>query len=147
MTGQILLILRLLLTASLYIFFGWALFVIWQDLLRQQKILAMRLPQPITLSPDDPQLGLPQQYHSAEIVIGRNPANTLVIDNTTVSARHARLSYRLGQWWLDDLHSTNGTYLNDEPVTNPVVVTQGDRLRCGQVNFLISIGVKGDTLS
>ena len=146
MTGQILLILRLLLTASLYIFFGWALFILWQDLIRQQKLLAARLPLPITLSPSDPQLGAPQRYVSAEILIGRSPSNTLAIDDTTVSARHARLSYRLGQWWLDDLHSTNGTYLNDEPVMAPVVVTQGDHLRCGQVIFTISIGEKGETL-
>ena len=36
------------------------------------------------------------------------------------------LTYRQSQWWIEDLHSTNGTFLNQEAVLEPVVITDGD---------------------
>ena len=52
----------------------------------------------------------------------------------------ARMCYRQGQWWVEDLQSTNGTYLNDEPVSSPLVITSGDQVRCGQVILDIAVG-------
>jgi pSer/pThr/pTyr-binding forkhead associated (FHA) protein len=60
----------------------------------------------------------------------------------TVSARHARLSYHHNQWWVEDLQSRNGTYLNDERVSVPTVIVSGDELRYGQVATLIEIDEK-----
>ncbi|MEW6406714.1 MAG: FHA domain-containing protein, partial [Chloroflexota bacterium] len=53
------------------------------------------------------------------------------------STHHARLSFSRGQWWVEDLESTNGTLLNQELVTAPTVVTPGDQLRCGEATLTI----------
>jgi pSer/pThr/pTyr-binding forkhead associated (FHA) protein len=67
----------------------------------------------------------------------------MLLDDPTVSNTHARLSYHHGQWWLEDLRSTNGTFLNDEAVASPLVVTDGDVVRCGQVQFTLAPGESG----
>jgi pSer/pThr/pTyr-binding forkhead associated (FHA) protein len=56
-----------------------------------------------------------------------------------VSARHARLTFHHHQWWVDDLQSTNGTKLNDEPLRIPTVVANGDTIKCGQVDLTVII--------
>jgi pSer/pThr/pTyr-binding forkhead associated (FHA) protein len=57
----------------------------------------------------------------------------------TASARHAQLSYHHLQWWLEDLASTNGTILNDTPITMPTVITSGDEIRCGETHMTITL--------
>ena len=143
MTGVIFLILRFAFTLSLYLFIGWALYILWRDLKQQSNKLSERQPVTLTLSPqtgsdiEDTLLTIP------EITIGRDPSCNFPLNDKTVSAQHARLSYRQGQWWIEDLRSTNGTFLNQEPVSLPLVVTTGDEIRFGQVAFIISIGDGG----
>lgn len=67
--------------------------------------------------------------------LGRSPTNTIVINHSFASADHASIRLKNGQWWLEDLDSTNGTNLNDETVTTPVIVTDGDRMSIGNVYF------------
>jgi pSer/pThr/pTyr-binding forkhead associated (FHA) protein len=43
------------------------------------------------------------------------------------------IEYELGQWWLKDLQSTNGTFLNGERVEEPIVITDGDQIHCGKI--------------
>jgi serine/threonine-protein kinase len=59
-----------------------------------------------------------------------------------VSRRHARLLRRLEGWLLEDLHSTNGTFLNNAPVPpeRPVRVRSGDVIRCGQLTLVFYEG-------
>jgi len=142
MSGTILLTLRLLLTASLYAFLGVALMILWRDLKRQSELFPYRQPPPLELLRHEDQ----QVYHytKAEISIGRDPACDCVINDKTVSTWHARLSYHHSQWWLEDWGSTNGTFLNGEPVSIPLVITSGDQLGCGQVLFTISVGEAGE---
>jgi pSer/pThr/pTyr-binding forkhead associated (FHA) protein len=45
---------------------------------------------------------------------------------------HARISDRNGSWIVEDLGSTNGTYLNQQKVTVPVQISPGDRIRVGK---------------
>ncbi len=67
----------------------------------------------------------------APVTIGRAPTSTLVVDDDFCSARHARL-YRDGDaWWVEDLGSTNGTFLGDARLYDPVEVTPGMRVRIG----------------
>ena len=49
--------------------------------------------------------------------IGRAEHNTIVLEDAFVSAEHALLTRREGQWWLEDLNSRNGTLLNDLAIT------------------------------
>ena len=70
---------------------------------------------------------------AGEVTVGRSPGCRIALpDDTFVSQVHARLFRRDGRWWVEDLGSTNGTYVNDVPVTSPVVVGTGDRVQFGQ---------------
>lgn len=71
--------------------------------------------------------------------IGRAPTSTVALPDTVVSAEHARLVLRSGQWWLEDLNSRNGTLLNDVPVEEPVVVSTGDVIGVGLVKLRLEI--------
>ena len=79
------------------------------------------------------------QCNQQEAVVGRDPACDLALNDTTVSVRHAHLHYHHAQWWVEDLISTNGTFLNEELVTSAVVLTDGDKLRCGQVEGSVAL--------
>jgi pSer/pThr/pTyr-binding forkhead associated (FHA) protein len=67
----------------------------------------------------------------AAVQIGRSEACQLRLDDTYASAFHARLFRRDDAWFLEDLGSTNGTFLNQRRVTEAVPVTVGDRVRIG----------------
>jgi hypothetical protein len=66
------------------------------------------------------------------ITIGRAEDSTLVITDDYASARHARLVPRAGQWFIEDLGSTNGTYLDRTKVTGPIPVPLGVPIRIGR---------------
>ena len=65
-------------------------------------------------------------------VIGRNPECALVLDDDFASGRHARIFHREGAWFVEDLGSTNGTFLGTERLTGPVRVEAGSTLRIGK---------------
>ncbi len=140
MSAIIFLVLRILLAALLYGFLGFALYTLWRDMKQQGQLLAARLPPPMTLTAVMDTHSYTQQYSGTEIILGRESTCDFPLDNQTISSQHARLSYHQNQWWLEDMASTNGTYLNDEAVTAPVVITDGDELRLGQVGVRIAIG-------
>jgi hypothetical protein len=131
MTGTVLLIMRILLAVLLYSFLAWALYTLWRDLRRQAELQTARQVRPIDISFDGLEQGL--RFTQLEVIIGRGRSCDVVLDDKTVSGRHARLAYHHGQWWLEDLVSTNGTFLNGELVGVAVVLTHGDQIRCGQV--------------
>ena len=137
MSGLVFLALRLILVISLYAFLAWAFYTIWVDLKRQSERLAFLKMPVLTLTRQDGK----GTYHfsRSEVHIGRDPACDCSLEDQTVSTQHAQLSYHHNQWWLEDLGSTNGTFLNQAPVSAPMVVTIGDRIRCGQVNLEITI--------
>jgi len=138
MSAIVLLVLRLLLSLALYTFLGYALFVLWRDFKGGRDVLVSQKPAALKL---EFTLGGARQEHlfrSPEVTLGRDLACDCNLDSETVSARHARLSYHHGQWWLEDLGSTNGTYLNQELLMEPTVVTDGDTFRCGEVSLIIS---------
>jgi pSer/pThr/pTyr-binding forkhead associated (FHA) protein len=64
--------------------------------------------------------------------IGRADACTIRLQDTYVSQMHARLAAGNGAWTVEDLGSTNGTFLNDRRVTEPVAVHAGDVVRVGK---------------
>lgn len=71
--------------------------------------------------------------------LGRNSRNTIVLDNTYVSAEHALLAWRDSQWWLEDLGSRNGTLLNDAPLSSATVISAGDVVTIGGVHFKLEL--------
>lgn len=140
MSGPLLLALRILLVVALYAFLSWALYTVWRDLKRQSKLLTSPQVPPLTLIQKMDGISKPYRFTIPEITIGRDPACDFPLQEKTISAQHARLLYHHSQWWVEDLHSTNGTFLNQEPVSEPVVIASGDQLRCGQLLFQISLG-------
>ena len=71
----------------------------------------------------------------AQITIGRAEDSTLVITDDFASARHARLVPRDGQWFVEDLGSTNGTYLDRGKVSGPTPVPLGVPIRIGRTSL------------
>jgi hypothetical protein len=71
----------------------------------------------------------------AQITIGRAEDSTLVINDDYASAHHARLVPRSGQWLVEDLGSTNGTYLDRVKVTVPTPVPLGVPIRIGRTSL------------
>jgi pSer/pThr/pTyr-binding forkhead associated (FHA) protein len=69
---------------------------------------------------------------SGSTEIGRDNGCAIRLQDTYVSQMHARLADREGAWYVEDLGSTNGTYLNDRRVQEPVVVHAGDVVRVGK---------------
>ena len=67
-----------------------------------------------------------------QITIGRSNDATLVLNDDYASSRHARLFPQDGQWIVEDLGSTNGTYLDRQKVTQPIPVPTGVPIRIGK---------------
>lgn len=66
------------------------------------------------------------------VLIGRNPECVLVLSDDFASGRHAQI-YRDGDgWFIDDLGSTNGTFIGDQPIGQHVPLREGTRVRIGQ---------------
>lgn len=72
--------------------------------------------------------------------LGRALTNTVVLDDSFCSQEHALLAQRGGQWWLEDRNSSNGTLLNGEIVTEPVVVSSGDIIGIGRIELKVELG-------
>jgi len=69
------------------------------------------------------------------VLLGRNPECTLVLDDDFASGRHARVFRRDGGWVVEDLGSTNGTYMGSTRLTKPTPVEVGSTLRIGKTIF------------
>ena len=69
---------------------------------------------------------------SSAILIGRAPSCTLVLDDDYSSSRHARIFPQDGDWFVEDLGSTNGTFVGRDRVTAPVALRVGSQVRVGQ---------------
>lgn len=69
---------------------------------------------------------------SRPILIGRADDSTLKLDDDYASTRHARISQQGDDWYVEDLGSTNGTYLERNKVTGPTRVPLGTPVRIGK---------------
>ncbi len=70
-----------------------------------------------------------------ELLLGRAPECRVVVNDPFASARHARLVPRGAGVWLEDLGSTNGTFLGAEAVQGGVLLNEGGRFSIGDVTF------------
>lgn len=69
------------------------------------------------------------------IAIGRSDHNDIIVDDSFVSAEHACITAVKQDFVLTDLHSTNGTYLNNGKIAEDVVLQPGDIIRVGPASF------------
>ena len=67
--------------------------------------------------------------------LANNTIDTLVIPKATISRRHALIEYRDYGFWLIDQNSVNGTFVNNQQVTDPVRLKHGDRIAFHEYEF------------
>jgi Mg-chelatase subunit ChlD len=92
-------------------------------------------PKLITINPAAP-LAAEYSLLKDEISLGRGTENDLVVPHASVSRTHARIQRRNGAYQLIDLNSTNGTFLNNQPVHGSVPLDPGSEVRLGDVSFI-----------
>ncbi|AEV69814.1 FHA domain-containing protein [Acetivibrio clariflavus DSM 19732] len=75
---------------------------------------------------------------SKDSTIGRQDKNTIVIKDPYISGKHAQIIIKEGTYYIKDLGSKNGTYINDKPLKSGYEwkLTNGDKIKMGQVEFL-----------
>jgi hypothetical protein len=67
--------------------------------------------------------------------LGRDVNNAIVVDDQFASSEHAVLTFRGRTWYVEDLESTNGTFVNGSPVDGVAPLGYGDELQIGQVRM------------
>ncbi|KFA92855.1 GGDEF domain-containing protein [Archangium violaceum] len=87
-----------------------------------------------------PELGKKYALQETEFTIGREEGNHIVVDLDNVSRRHAMIIRKQGRMLVKDLGSTNGTYLNDQEVTQETVLRSGDLIKVGGSIFKFLTG-------
>ncbi len=128
---ELLLILRLALAALLYLFLSAMFYVLWRGL-RQNEEAPPNIHGAAQLVIEQ---GNEQGRHiflRPVTAIGRSTANVLSLDDPFASTHHAMILWRENLWWLEDLGSHNGTFLNNERITEPSPLISGDRIRIGE---------------
>ena len=134
-----LLIIRLLMIAALYAFIGWTVYTLWIEVYRRQEKHDNISVPPLTVKYTDEQGEKIQFINQPLAFIGREPGCDIIIIDHSVSSRQARLSYHQNQWWVEDLNSTNGTFLNRDLLTQPAVLITDDLISCGSADLTIKI--------
>lgn len=143
--GVAILLLRLGLVLLLYLFLVQVLLVTWRDLRSTQATPAVTAPENpaarlVVLDGSASGLAAGTEFIlDVTNTLGRVPPNTIIIPDPAISARHARLAYHQGRWWLEDLGSANGTYLNGVPVEKPTPVADGDEIELAQVKLRLEM--------
>jgi len=81
---------------------------------------------------DGPNSGQSVPLGSEPILLGRGTDAAVRLNDDYVSTRHARFATNGEQWFVEDLGSTNGTYIGNQRVTSPVPVPVGAQVRLGK---------------
>ncbi len=89
---------------------------------------------------DDAYVATGQTYPLLPLTsLGRSPTNTIPINDDFASGEHALVALRNGQWWLEDRQSRNGTTINGMPITQPVIITDGDIIGVGRFRLRLEL--------
>lgn len=152
MSEQLLTVLKLCLLALLYLFFLRVLRAVWVEIKppagvagfvdapkKKGKRKSRRQARPAGKRGAIPQLVVVEPATDKgrsyplgdELTVGRAAGCHVTVDDTYVSQMHSRVYQRNGQLMVEDLGSTNGTYLNGVKVTGPMVIQRGDKLKVG----------------
>lgn len=73
------------------------------------------------------------------VVLGRSPDVECPVPSLTVSRRHAKIEKREEGYYLSDMGSKNGTFLNGERVVSPTIIKPGDKIEIGEIDIRVTI--------
>lgn len=152
MPDPLLTLLKYVFLALLYLFFLRVLRAVWIELREPRPSLlpapaaptaaVAATPAPSKTGPErlvvtDPAEQKGSEFAvSDEMTVGRAPGCGISLpDDTFVSQLHARIFRRDGDVFVEDLGSTNGTYLNDKQVTSAVPLRKGDKVKFGRTTL------------
>jgi hypothetical protein len=138
----LLLALRILLAVLLYAFLAAVLAMLWRDLRQATagRETARSGGQLVVLHTADEALAIGTAFPLQPVTsIGRSPTNTVPVPDTYASAQHTLLTWREGQWWLEDRGSRNGTLLNGTRIDGPTVVSAGDVIGVGRTQLKLEL--------
>lgn len=79
-----------------------------------------------------PQAGMSFPLSGSQIVIGREESTDIALQDPEASRRHSLISWQGGQYVIEDLGSTNGTFVNGVQITGPQILRPGDSIGIGQ---------------
>jgi hypothetical protein len=129
-------VVRLAFLALLYIFLARVVRSLLRDLRAAAREPGASLGRLIVVeSPSgDPEAGRSFDL-DAITTLGRDVNNAIVVEDPFASADHAVLTYRGRSWYVEDLGSTNGTYVNGRAIASVAPLGFGDELSIGQVRL------------
>ena len=134
-------IMRLAFLALIYLFLIGVVRVLIRDLRAASREPATELGRLIVLaSPSgEPAVGVVFAL-DAVTTLGRDVNNAVVIEDPFASSEHCALTFRGRAWFVEDLGSTNGTFLNGNQVDGTAPVSYGDEIQVGEVRLRLERG-------
>jgi pSer/pThr/pTyr-binding forkhead associated (FHA) protein len=134
-------IMRLAFLALIYLFLVGVVRVLIRDLRAASREPATELGRLIVLaSPTgEPSVGSVFAL-DAVATIGRDVNNAVVIEDPFASSEHCALTFRGRSWFVEDLASTNGTFLNGSQVAGTAPMSYGDEIQVGEVRLRLERG-------
>lgn len=165
MPEQVLTLVKLCLLALLYLFFAGVLRAVWAEVSDggrrgRARVASVGVPVPAgaTRGAAAPTVTAPiaqkvpseligrepaayagTRYSlSAPITVGRDPTSTIAVVDGFVSHHHARVFVDAGACFVEDMNSTNGTFVNGSRIVGTAPLSVGDAVRCG--NLVVEIG-------
>ncbi len=84
--------------------------------------------------------------HNQDILIGRDSSVDMVISNPNISWHHAKITNEDGRYYIYDLNSTNGTFVNNKAVRDKEEIREGDKITLGLYSFIFTIDNRGSKL-
>lgn len=126
-----LLLLRLAFLAVLYLFLVLVARAAWRELrpaaAAPRRLLVVIDPARTSRPPGD------RILIADGAAVGRDAGSAVALDEDTVSARHAVFQCQNGRWWIEDLGSTNGTFINRRRISGRARLNDGDEVQFGRV--------------
>ena len=141
-TDVLALLARLVFVALLYAFVFAALVALRRSVRAAAKIAqAPTVPATLTLADAAPADGPRGRVVALDrsLLIGRRADCDVILQDDAVSGHHARITWDSDGWQVEDLGSTNGTYVNARQVSRPTKLKSGDALRIGTATWRVEV--------